>query len=45
VQRNGHFGKKASWRSGFIDTPNGPVRLSGQANDEGYQRDDHRSRR
>lgn len=37
VQRNGHFGKKGKLeiRLLYIDTPNGPVRLSGQANDEG----------
>ncbi|WP_181321192.1 hypothetical protein [Sphingomonas sp. PP-CE-3G-477] len=37
VQRNGHFGKKGKLeiRLLYIDTPSGPVRLSGQANDEG----------
>ncbi|MEG8044648.1 hypothetical protein QP164_19090 [Sphingomonas sp. LR59] len=37
VQRNGHFGKKGKLeiRLLYIDTPNGPVRLSNQANDEG----------
>lgn len=37
VQRNGHFGKKGKLeiRLLYIDTPIGPVRLSGQANDEG----------
>ena len=37
VQRNGHFGKKGKLeiRLLYVETPNGPVRLSGQANDEG----------
>ncbi len=37
MQRNGHFGRKGKLniRLLYIDTPTGPVRLSGQANDEG----------
>lgn len=35
--RNGHFGKKGKLdiRLLYVETPNGPVRLSGQAGDEG----------
>lgn len=37
VQKNGHFGKKGKLeiRPLYIETPNGTVRLSGQATDEG----------
>lgn len=37
VQRNGHFGKKGKLEIRLIsaETPNGPVRLSGSAYDEG----------
>lgn len=37
VQRNGHFGKKGKLgvRLLYVETPNGPVRISGQAGDEG----------
>ena len=37
VQRNGHFGKKGKLDINllYVQTPQGPVRISGKANDEG----------
>lgn len=37
VQRNGHFGRKGKIdiRLLYVQTPSGPVRISGHANDEG----------